>query len=135
MLIVREISEYLLNLADKYPVVTITGPRQSGKTTLAREVFKDKVYINLEAMDNREYALSDPRGFLNGDLKYRFNQGKRNNLNFYRDSAGNEIDVVYNIAQDVLPIEIKAGETVAADFLLFLSFCFFVLSLTSSFFL
>jgi len=49
-------------------------------------------------------------------LKYRFNQGKRNNLNFYRDSAGNEIDVVYNIAQYVLPIEIKAGETVAADF-------------------
>jgi len=49
-------------------------------------------------------------------LKYRFNKGKRNNLNFYRDSAGNEIDVIYNIAQNALPIEIKAGETVTAEF-------------------
>ena len=63
-MIVREISEYLIELAGKYPVITITGPRQSGKTTLAREVFKDKTYINLEMMDNREFALSDPRGFL-----------------------------------------------------------------------
>ena len=64
MMIVREISDYLLTLARKYPVVTITGPRQSGKTTLAREAFKNKVYINLEAMDSREFARSDPRGFL-----------------------------------------------------------------------
>ena len=64
MMIVREISGYLIKLAKKYPVVTITGPRQSGKTTLARETFKNKVYINLEAMDNREFAHSDPRGFL-----------------------------------------------------------------------
>jgi len=64
-MIEREISEYLKKLAEKYPVVTITGPRQSGKTTLAREVFKNKTYINLEAMDSREFARSDPRGFLN----------------------------------------------------------------------
>ena len=63
-MIVREISGYLIKLARKYPVVTITGPRQSGKTTLAREAFKNKVYINLEAMDSREFARSDPRGFL-----------------------------------------------------------------------
>jgi len=63
-MITREISSYLLALAGKYPVVTITGPRQSGKTTLAREIFKDKAYINLEMMDNREFANSDPRGFL-----------------------------------------------------------------------
>jgi len=49
-------------------------------------------------------------------LKYRYNQGKRNNLNFYRDSQGNEIDVIYNIAHNVLPIEIKAAETITADF-------------------
>ena len=60
----REISDNLITLAGKYPVVTITGPRQSGKTTLAKEVFKEKVYINLEAMDSREFARSDPRGFL-----------------------------------------------------------------------
>lgn len=63
-MVVREISEYLAQLAEKYPVVTITGPRQSGKTTLAKEVFKDKVYVNLEMMDNREFAKADPRGFL-----------------------------------------------------------------------
>jgi len=63
-MITREITNYLLHLATKYPVVTITGPRQSGKTTLVRSAFPDKPYINLELMDNREFAQSDPRGFL-----------------------------------------------------------------------
>ena len=49
-------------------------------------------------------------------LKYRYNQGKRNNLNFYRDSNGNEVDIIYSIGQHVLPVEIKAGETVVSDF-------------------
>ncbi|MEI8300891.1 MAG: ATP-binding protein, partial [Chlamydiota bacterium] len=48
-----------------YPVVTITGPRQSGKTTLVKEVFPHLPYFNLEAPDIREYAEKDPRGFLN----------------------------------------------------------------------
>lgn len=59
----REIADYLIRLAKKYPVVTITGPRQSGKTTLVKEIFGDKPYINLELMDNREFARNDPRGF------------------------------------------------------------------------
>ena len=63
-MITREISKHLTELAKQYPVITITGPRQSGKTTLAREVFKSKVYVNLELLDNREFAKSDPRGFL-----------------------------------------------------------------------
>ncbi|MFQ5651455.1 MAG: ATP-binding protein [bacterium] len=49
-------------------------------------------------------------------LKFRYNQGKRNNLNFYRDSRGNEVDIIYRVGQHILPIEVKAGETVAADF-------------------
>ena len=49
-------------------------------------------------------------------LKYRYNQGKRNNLNFYRDSIGNEVDVIYNVGADILPIEIKAAETITRDF-------------------
>ncbi len=60
----REITNHLLQLTQKYPVVTVTGPRQSGKTTLVREVFKEKTYINLELLDNREFASADPRGFL-----------------------------------------------------------------------
>ena len=47
----------------QYPVVTLTGPRQSGKTTLARQAF-DLPYINLEMPDQREFVLTDPRGFL-----------------------------------------------------------------------
>lgn len=47
-----------------FPVVTITGPRQSGKTTLAKKVFSDKPYYSLEDPDVRKMALDDPRGFL-----------------------------------------------------------------------
>ena len=46
------------------PVVTVTGPRQSGKTTLCRAAFPDKPYVSLEPLDAREYAVTDPRGFL-----------------------------------------------------------------------
>ncbi len=53
----------LRKLSGQYPVVTVTGPRQSGKTTLCRNTFPDKVYVNLEAPDVRDYANSDPRGF------------------------------------------------------------------------
>ncbi len=49
-------------------------------------------------------------------LKARYNLNRKNNLNFYRDSKGNEIDILYNIAQHVLPIEIKSGKTINSDF-------------------
>ncbi|MCP4217695.1 MAG: ATP-binding protein [bacterium] len=62
-MIKRNVSGHLLNLAKKYPVVTVTGPRQSGKTTLVRELFKDKTYINLEHPEEREFAKNDPKGF------------------------------------------------------------------------
>lgn len=65
MIIKREIETSLKDLSKKYPVVTITGPRQSGKTTLVKYVFKNKPYLNLEAPDIREFATTDPRGFLN----------------------------------------------------------------------
>ena len=54
----------LKKLAKGYPVITLTGPRQSGKTTLARSVFKHKPYVSLEEPDRMEYASEDPRGFL-----------------------------------------------------------------------
>lgn len=63
-MIERAIEPVLRRLAGKYPVVTITGPRQSGKTTLCRKVFPDMAYANLERPDTREFAATDPRGFL-----------------------------------------------------------------------
>lgn len=60
----RTIEPVLLELAKKYPAVTITGPRQSGKTTLCRKVFPNLKYANLEAPDTRLFATDDPRGFL-----------------------------------------------------------------------
>ena len=63
-LINRTIEPILSDLAAKYPVVTITGPRQSGKTTLCKKVFGHKPYANLESPDIRQFAIDDPRGFL-----------------------------------------------------------------------
>src|SRR5437867_1705042 len=60
----RTLAPKLLALARKFPVVTVTGPRQAGKTTLCRAVFPAKRYVSLEAPDTREYALRDPRAFL-----------------------------------------------------------------------
>lgn len=64
MLIKRTIEPVLRKLAGQYPVVTITGPRQSGKTTLCRKVFPKKPYVNLEAPDTRRFVEDDPRGFI-----------------------------------------------------------------------
>lgn len=63
-MIPRVLEVRLRAMARKFPVVTVTGPRQSGKTTLCRAVFADKPYVSLEAPDVQEYARSDPRGFL-----------------------------------------------------------------------
>ena len=64
MYIEREISKRAVGLFEKYPVLTITGPRQSGKSTLCRKLFPDLNYISLEDLDKREFAAEDPRGFL-----------------------------------------------------------------------
>ena len=63
-MIEREITGCLTALFEQYPFVTVTGPRQSGKTTLCRTAFPNLEYVNLEAPDQREFAESDPRGFL-----------------------------------------------------------------------
>ncbi|MBZ0270765.1 ATP-binding protein [bacterium] len=63
-MIVRDIAEELRQSAAEYPVVTILGPRQSGKTTLARMTFPKKRYYSLEDPDVRMAAEADPRGFL-----------------------------------------------------------------------
>lgn len=60
----RHLAPALRQAAETWPVVTVTGPRQSGKTTLVRAVFPEHDYVSLEAPDLRERALSDPRGLL-----------------------------------------------------------------------
>ncbi len=64
MILARTLSSALLERAKVYPVLTVTGPRQSGKTTLCRQTFPDKPYVTLESLDEREEALNRPREFL-----------------------------------------------------------------------
>ncbi|MBK5941733.1 ATP-binding protein [Halochromatium roseum] len=63
-MIPRALDPHLRQLATYYPVVAVTGPRQSGKTTLCRAVFPDHPYVSLETLDTRDFARDDPRGFL-----------------------------------------------------------------------
>jgi predicted AAA+ superfamily ATPase len=60
----REIEKEILKGVSGFPVVTITGPRQSGKTTMIKHLFPNKMYISLEDPDNYEIAKTDPRGLL-----------------------------------------------------------------------
>ncbi len=60
----RTLAKKLKEAAKQYPVVTLTGPRQSGKTTLVKMTFPDYDYRSLEEPDHRAFALEDPRGFL-----------------------------------------------------------------------
>lgn len=60
----RDCAERVVSLARDYPVVTLTGPRQAGKTTLCRMAFGDLPYANLESPDTRGFAAEDPKGFL-----------------------------------------------------------------------
>ncbi len=63
-MIERTLSVKLASLVKKFQVITLTGPRQSGKTTLVRAVFPSLPYVSLEEPDIRQIAITDPRGFL-----------------------------------------------------------------------
>lgn len=60
----RDLADRALEASRAFPIVTITGPRQSGKSTLCKGLFSGRAYVNLERPDARQYALADPRGFL-----------------------------------------------------------------------
>jgi predicted AAA+ superfamily ATPase len=64
MLVSRDIISAIRRISPKYPILALTGPRQSGKTTLLKNLFPDYRYISLENPDNRNFAESDPNGFL-----------------------------------------------------------------------
>lgn len=63
-MIQRIAGKKIFELAAKFKAVAVTGARQTGKTTLVKQIFKDKPYVSLENPDNRSFALEDPRGFL-----------------------------------------------------------------------
>jgi len=63
-MISRSVEKTIHAMLRGFPIVTITGPRQSGKTTLAKAIFHDKPYVSLEDPDARQSALDDPRSFL-----------------------------------------------------------------------
>lgn len=64
-MISRSMASRALKLSTWFPVVSVTGPRQSGKSTLVKEVFSDYAYVNLENPQTRRQALVDPVGFIN----------------------------------------------------------------------
>jgi predicted AAA+ superfamily ATPase len=64
MIIERRLTLHIRKMLKQFPIVSITGPRQSGKTTLLREFFPEYKYFNLERLDLREMILTDPMGFL-----------------------------------------------------------------------
>ena len=63
-MIKRDLEPHLRELSKKYPVVTLTGPRQAGKSTLCKMVFDNYKYVNLESPEIREQAIEDPKAFL-----------------------------------------------------------------------
>lgn len=63
-MITRTLSQKISELIQKFPIIAITGPRQSGKTTLSKMVQPNYKYVNLENLSDREFALTDPVGFL-----------------------------------------------------------------------
>ena len=63
-MIIRELSQKINLSAQKMPVIAVTGPRQSGKSTLIQQLFPNHTYQNLEDIELRKFALSDPKGFL-----------------------------------------------------------------------
>ena len=63
-MIIRLLGSKISMAAEKMPIIAVTGPRQSGKSTLIQQLFPNHTYLNLEDIELRKFALSDPKGFL-----------------------------------------------------------------------
>ncbi len=92
-MIPRDLFQTLTACMAQYPVVTVTGPRQSGKTTLCRVSFPDLPYVNLEAPDEREFARGDARAFLR------------------RYSSGAILDEIQHVPELLSYLQVRVDET------------------------
>lgn len=63
-MIQRVLGSLIVRSAEKMPVIAVTGPRQSGKSTLVQQIFPEHTYYNLEEIEQRRFAQDDPKGFL-----------------------------------------------------------------------
>lgn len=98
----RKLKDELIQTSQEYPVVTIIGPRQSGKTTLARMTFPDYEYVNLEQPEYRNLAIEDPKTF------------------FHRFPTPVILDEIQNVPQLLswIQIEIDEAPQLKAQFIL-----------------
>ena len=89
-MIPRDAEKIIRKLFKGYPVLAITGPRQSGKTTLARYVFDKKPYVSLENPDIRELAQGDPRALGKGHVfeKYEYVSSRRKGYDTWLKNEG-----------------------------------------------
>ena len=91
---IRRDLENILKSYKKFPVIAIMGPRQSGKTTLAREVFSNYQYVNAEALNQREFIQKDPKKF----------------LRLYEDAPGLIIDEFQNVPDLLSYLQVEVDE-------------------------
>jgi predicted AAA+ superfamily ATPase len=106
-MIYREVTAELIKLAEQFKAVSVVGPRQSGKTTLVRHIFNDKLYVNLENPDSRQFALTDPRGFLS-----QYNKGA------VIDEAERAPEL-FSYLQQILDEDSKKGKFILQDQIIF----------------
>ena len=117
-MIKRAMGEKILYLSKKFPIVTVTGPRQSGKTTLIRNLFPKHKYISLEDPDTRLHAESDPKGFLvNAGSKFILDEVQRvpeifSYLQAVADSSSNNGRIILSGSQSFLLYE-KISQSLA----------------------